>query len=252
MTDSNPTTQLPNVLVTGASRGLGQAIALAMATKGHKVVGTATSAEGAAKITTELAAISPSSCGKVLRQNEKESVDQLFTELKEEEATPLILIANAGITSDNLVLRMKEEEWRQVLDVNLTGNFNLTSVAIKPMVKARWGRIIFIGSVVGSIGNLGQANYAASKAGLIGFSKSLAREFASRNITSNLIAPGFIDTDMTAKLDDAIKEEMLRNIPLRRYGKPTEVAALASFLSSEDSSYITGQTLHINGGMFMD
>ena len=243
---------LPNVLVTGASRGLGQAIAIAMASKGHKVVGTATTKEGADKISKELAAISPKSCGKVLLQGEQESVQQLFTELAQEDAMPLILIANAGITADNLILRMKQEEWTRVLDVNLTGNFNLTATAVKPMVKARWGRIIFIGSVVGSIGNLGQANYAAAKAGLIGLCKSLAREFASRNITANLIAPGFIETDMTNKLDDRVKEELLRNIPMHRYGSPAEVAALTAFLASDTSAYITGQTLHINGGMFMN
>lgn len=245
------TEELPNVLVTGASRGLGQAIAIALARKGHKVVGTATSEQGAEKITQELNALATGSFGKMLKQDDATSVTKLFSELSEQGATPLILIANAGITADNLMLRMKDEEWQHVIDVNLTGNFHLTKHAIRPMVKARWGRIIFIGSVVGSIGNLGQANYAAAKAGLEGLSKSLAREFASRNVTSNLVAPGFIQTDMTDKLDDKIKEELMNNIPMHRYGSPAEVATLVSFIASNDSGYITGQTFHVNGGMHM-
>ena len=245
------TKELPNVLVTGASRGLGQAIANAMATKGHTVVGTATTAEGAAKITKELSSVSSTSFGKEFKQESEEATAKLFDDLAQREATPLVLIANAGITADNLILRMKSEEWLRVIDINLTGNFYLARAAIKAMVKARWGRIIIIGSVVGAQGNLGQANYAAAKAGLSGLAKSLAREFASRNITTNLIAPGFIETDMTNQLDEKIQKELLNTIPLNRYGKPEEVASLVSFIASEEASYITGQTLHINGGMYM-
>ena len=236
-----------NILVTGASRGLGKAIAENLAKQGHKVVGTATSAEGAAKISENISG----AMGMVLQQDKPESVAELFAALAEQDATPEILIANAGITQDNLMLRMKDEEWQKTLDVNLSGNFHLCKRAIKPMVKARWGRILLVGSVVGSTGNLGQANYAAAKAGLIGLGRSLAREFASRNISVNILAPGFIETDMTGELDEKIREELLKNIPMHRYGTPEEVAALVSFLVSEEAGYITGQVLHINGGMFM-
>ena len=248
----------PITLITGASRGLGKAIAEQLAQQGNTVIGTATTQEGADAITKHLSAISPQStqpiksCGKVLRQENEDSVTQLFKELAEQNSSPLVLVANAGITADNLILRMKAEEWQRVMDVNLTGSFLLCKHAVKAMIKARWGRIIFIGSVVGSIGNLGQANYSAAKAGLSGLCKSLAREFASRNITANLIAPGFIETDMTDQLDEKIKEQLLANIPLHRYGKPHEIAAAASFLASNGADYITGQTLHINGGMAMN
>ncbi len=242
----------PITLITGASRGLGKAIAEQLAQQGNTVIGTATTQEGADAITKHLSPISPQSCGKVLRQENEDSVTQLFKELAEQNSSPLVLVANAGITADNLILRMKAEEWQRVMDVNLTGSFLLCKHAVKAMIKARWGRIIFIGSVVGSIGNLGQANYSAAKAGLSGLCKSLAREFASRNITANLIAPGFIETDMTDQLDEKIKEQLLASIPLHRYGKPHEIAAAASFLASNGADYITGQTLHINGGMAMN
>ena len=250
-TTSSPNTS-PITLVTGASRGLGKAIAEQLAQQGNTVIGTATTQEGADAITKHLSSVSPQSYGKVLRQENEDSVTQLFKELAEQNSSPLVLVANAGITADNLILRMKAEEWQRVMDVNLTGSFLLCKHAVKAMIKARWGRIIFIGSVVGSIGNLGQANYSAAKAGLSGLCKSLAREFASRNITANLIAPGFIETDMTDQLDEKIKEQLLASIPLHRYGKPHEIAAAASFLASNGADYITGQTLHINGGMAMN
>ena len=249
---NSPSAAPPITLVTGASRGLGKAIAEQLAQQGNTVIGTATTQEGADAITKHLSAVSPQSYGKVLRQENEDSVTQLFKELAEQNSSPLVLVANAGITADNLILRMKAEEWQRVMDVNLTGSFLLCKHAVKAMIKARWGRIIFIGSVVGSIGNLGQANYSAAKAGLSGLCKSLAREFASRNITANLIAPGFIETDMTDQLDEKIKEQLLASIPLHRYGKPHEIAAAASFLASNGADYITGQTLHINGGMAMN
>lgn len=251
MKEQLPTGQEAPILVTGASRGLGQSIALNLAQKKNRIIGTATTQKGANELTKSLVKISPGSCGKVLQQEDEESVINLFKELTQEELLPLVLVANAGITSDNLMLRMKTEEWQRVLDINLKGAFLLCKNAVKYMIKAKWGRIILLGSVVGSIGNLGQVNYAAAKAGLLGLGKSMAREFASRNITVNIVSPGFIETDMTEQLDEKIKNNMLSNIPLGRYGRPDEVASLVSFLARDNSGYITGQTLHINGGINM-
>ena len=235
-------------LVTGASRGIGSAIATHLIEQGYRVIGTATSPQG-------LKAIDPKCIGKLLRLEEEASVLQLFGELKEEKLLPTILVANAGITADNLILRMKMEEWQKTLDVNLTGNFLLCQQSLKQMVREKWGRIVCVSSVVGFTGNPGQVNYAATKAGLSGFVKSLALEFSSRNITANIVAPGFIETDMTAaladRMDDRMREQLLQRIPLHRYGTAKEVAAGVGFLVSPEASYISGQVLHINGGMYM-
>lgn len=239
-------------LVTGASRGLGRAIAARFARDGFVVSGTATSAEGAARIAADLAKISSDNQGLVLDLAQVASIDKLGQMLKEQDQMPDVLVANAGITDDDLVLRMKTEQWQRVLDVNLTGTFLLCRLVLRAMMKQRWGRILLLGSVVGHTGNVGQANYAAAKAGLAALGRSLALEFASRTITVNTLAPGFIQTDMTANLDERMRNHMLAQIPLHRYGTVEEVAAAASFLVSDEASYITGQVLHINGGMYMN
>lgn len=231
-------------LVTGASRGIGSAIAAELIERGYRVIGTATSPQG-------LKAINSKCIPKLLRLEEETSILRLFSELKEENLLPTILVANAGVTADNLVLRMKMEEWRKTLDVNLTGSFLLCQQSLKQMVREKWGRIVCVGSVVGWTGNPGQVNYAATKAGLSGLVKSLALEFGSRNITANIVAPGFIETDMTNALDDRMKEKLLQRIALHRYGTAKEVAAGVGFLVSPEASYISGQVLHINGGMYM-
>jgi len=236
------------VLVTGASRGIGRAIAQELANKGYYVVGTATTDKGANAISDYLG---ENGQGFVLNIREPESSEQLIEALAAKQLAPQILINNAGITADNLLLRMSDEEWFDVIETNLTGVFKMTRACIKNMFRARWGRIINIASVVGVTGNSGQVNYTSTKAGLIGFSKSLAQEMASRNITVNVVAPGFIETDMTAVLPDMVKEELLKRIPMKRLGQPEDIAKTVAFLVSDDASYITGQTIHVNGGMYM-
>jgi 3-oxoacyl-[acyl-carrier protein] reductase len=237
-------------LVTGASRGIGLAVAEKLADQGFFVVGTATSEAGAAQISQQLGSRGR---GFKLQVQDQLSIDAVLAELASMDvAAPLVLVNNAGITRDNLMLRMSIEEWQAVIDTNLNGTFRVTKALLRNMVKARWGRIINVGSVVGRLGNPGQANYVASKAGLEGFTRSLALEVASRGITVNLLAPGFIETDMTAALTRDQQDAMLTRIPLGRMGKGTDIAAAAGFLSSDDGAYITGQTLHINGGMFLN
>ncbi len=236
-------------LVTGASRGIGAAIAAALAAAGATVVGTATSQGGADGIS---AALGSSGRGAVLNIADEESVQILIKDIQANEGAPLILVNNAGITRDNLLMRMKAEEWDDVLETNLTGTFRVSKACLRGMMKAKRGRMINIASVIGITGNAGQANYAASKAGLIGFSKSLAREIGSRNITVNVVAPGFIDTDMTKDLPAEQKTAMLSNIPLSRLGESQDIANAVLFLASSAGAYVTGETLHVNGGMLMD
>lgn len=235
-------------LVTGASRGIGAAIARALADAGATVVGTATSGKGAEGID---AALGDKGRGAVLDIASDESVQALFGSLTEREGVPAIVVNNAGITRDNLLLRMKDEDWDTVLATNLSGAYRVCKASLRGMMKARYGRIINIASVVGVMGNAGQANYAAAKAGLIGFSKSLAREVGSRNITVNVVAPGFIDTDMTRELPEQQREHLLGQIPLGRLGEAREIAHAVTFLASDAAAYVTGETLHVNGGMLM-
>ena len=238
-----------SALVTGASRGIGSAIAEKLADQGFFVIGTATTAAGAEQISKDLG---DRGCGLKLLVQDQHSVEAMVEELATlEVGSPLILVNNAAITRDNLMLRMSAEEWQDVVDTNLGGAFRVTKALLRNMVKARWGRIINVGSVVGRLGNPGQANYVASKAGLEGLTRSLALEVASRGITVNLLAPGLIETDMTAELTNEQRDAMLTRIPLGRMGQANDVAAAAAFLSSDDGAYITGQTLHINGGMFL-
>lgn len=239
------------ILVTGASRGIGRAIAGALAAEGHTVVGTATSQAGADAIAKDLKAHSPSSGGLALNLNDSSNLSSTLEAMVATYGSPDVLVNNAGITRDNLFLRIKPEELQAVIDTNLLSVMKLTQLAIKAMVKKRWGRIINIGSVVGSTGNPGQTNYAAAKAGLVGFANSLAQEIASRGITVNTVAPGFIDTDMTASLSESQRETILNKVPMKRLGQPHEIAHLVSFLASDKAKYITGQTLHVNGGMYM-
>ena len=239
-------------LVTGASRGIGRAVALMLAQKGAYVIGTATTAEGAAGITELFQEAHLEGQGVVLNVTDNANVEQLMTALSNQNKLPSILVNNAGITADNLLLRMEDDEWYRVIETNMNAVFRLSKACIKPMFRARWGRIISIGSVVGSSGNSGQSNDTAAKAGVVGFSKSLAQEMGSRNITVNVVAPGFIDTDMTAALPDMIKEEMLKRIPMKRLGKVEDIAEVVAFLASDSANYITGETIHVNGGMYMD
>jgi 3-oxoacyl-[acyl-carrier protein] reductase len=238
-------------LVTGASRGIGKAIATELGQHGAIVIGTATTESGAEAISAYLAELGMKGGGYQLDVASKDSVEQLLSALAVDFEMPLILVNNAGITKDNLLLRMKEEEWGDVINTNLTSLYRLCKACLKPMTKARWGRIISISSVVASSGNPGQTNYAASKAAIEGFSRSLAIEIGSRGITVNCIAPGFIDTDMTRALAEKQIETLLSHIPLSRFGKAEEVAAVAGFLASESGAYITGETIHVNGGMYM-
>jgi 3-oxoacyl-[acyl-carrier protein] reductase len=238
-------------LVTGASRGIGHAIALAVGGAGARVIGTATTAEGAAKFGAELAGRGYRGRGAVLDAGDPASIDALMAELETAGESPTILINNAAITRDTLLLRMKPEDWDAVITTNLTAVFRLCKACVRRMMKERRGRIVNLTSVVGLTGNAGQANYAAAKAGLIGFTKSLAKELASRNITVNAVAPGFIDTDMTRVLNEAQREALLAQIPMGRLGAPADIAAAVLFLVSPQASYITGETLHVNGGMFM-
>jgi 3-oxoacyl-[acyl-carrier protein] reductase len=236
-------------LVTGASRGIGAAIAERLSADGARVVGTATTEEGAARISAVLAA--RGGRGAVLDVSSSESIDALLADIEAREGSVAILCNNAGITRDTLLLRMKPDDWDAVIQTNLSSVYRLSKAVLRGMMKARKGRIVNITSVIGLIGNPGQANYAAAKAGILGFTKSLAREVGSRGITANAIAPGFIDTDMTRGLGDAQRAELTAQIPLGRLGQPADVAAAVSFLCSADGGYITGETLHVNGGMYM-
>lgn len=238
-------------VVTGASRGIGKAIALELGKRGAMVLGTATSDSGAERISGYLQEAGINGRGYCLDVASEASVEAFCSAAQETHGTIEILVNNAGITRDNLMLRMKSEEWSAVIETNLTSVFRMTRLLLRGMTKARWGRIINISSVVGSSGNAGQANYAAAKAGLEGFSRALALEIGSRGITVNCIAPGFIDTDMTRELTPEQTQSLLTRIPLGRYGQPEEIAAVAGFLASQEAGYITGETVHANGGMYM-
>jgi 3-oxoacyl-[acyl-carrier protein] reductase len=238
-------------LVTGASRGIGKAIALALGKQGAVVIGTATSTSGADAITKGLEAANVKGKGYALDVTDQASVDQLMNAVKEDAGSPTILVNNAGITKDNLLMRMKDEEWDAIINTNLSSVYRLSKACLRDMMKQRKGRIITISSVVGAAGNAGQTNYAAAKAGVIGFTKSLAREVGARGVTVNAVAPGFIDTDMTRSLPEAQREALLKEIPLQRLGQPEEIAAAVAFLASAQAAYITGETLHVNGGMYM-
>jgi len=234
-------------LVTGASRGIGRAIAEQLVADGFFVVGTATSEKGAAAIGEALGA---NGAGKVLNVTDKESVASTVKSINDEFGAPLVLVNNAGITRDNIMLRMKDDEWEDVINTNLNSLYRVSKACLKGMTKARWGRIINISSVVGTTGNAGQANYAAAKGGVEGFTRALARELGSRNITVNSVAPGFIQTDMTEALPEAQKDALLAGIPLARLGQPGEIASAVGWLASDGGGYVTGTTLHVNGGMF--
>ena len=237
--------------VTGASRGIGKAIAKSLAGDGYTVVGTATSDGGADEISSYLAEEKNSGRGMRLNVADQESVTTVVKAITEQFGSPLVLVNNAGITRDNILMRMKDEEWQDVIETNLSALYRVSKACLRGMTKARWGRIVNITSVVGSMGNIGQSNYAATKAGAEGFSRALARELGSRSVTVNCVAPGFIDTDMTRKLPEDQRDLLLYQIPLRRLGTPAEIAALVSFLCSDKGGYITGETVHINGGMYM-
>ncbi|AOE86321.1 3-oxoacyl-ACP reductase FabG [Pseudomonas sp. TCU-HL1] len=238
-------------LVTGASRGIGQAIALELGRQGAVVIGTATSASGAERITEYLKSNGIEGAGLVLDVSNDESVASALEQIQQHQGQPLILVNNAGITRDNLMLRMKDDEWFDVINTNLNSLYRLSKAVLRGMTKARWGRIINIGSVVGAMGNAGQTNYAAAKAGLEGFSRALAREVGSRAITVNAVAPGFIDTDMTRELPEAQRDALLTQIPLGRLGQAEEIAKVVGFLASDGAAYVTGATVPVNGGMYM-
>ena len=239
-------------LVTGASRGIGQAILLELGRRGATVIGTATSESGAAAIGAAIQAAGLKGEGRVLNVTDPAQVDGLIEDILKAHGSLDVLVNNAGITRDNLLMRMKDEEWDDIIATNLTSVFRLSRAVLRPMMKARRGRIISIASVVGVMGNAGQTNYGAAKAGMIGFSKSLAREFGSRNITVNCVAPGFIDTDMTRALPEAQRQALLQHIPLGRLGAAEDIAQAVAFLASDQAAYVTGTTLHVNGGMYMD
>ena len=238
-------------LVTGASRGIGAAIAETLGLAGYTVVGTATSQSGADTICERFKSSDINGAGMVLNVTDLESINSLLSAVIDRFGAPTILINNAGIAKDNLLLKMKEEEWLDVVNTNLTSVFRLSKACVRAMTKARWGRIVTISSVVGSMGNGGQSNYSATKAGVEGFSRALAKELGSRSITVNSVAPGFIETDMTKELPEANKASMLEQIPLARLGAPSEIAAVVKFLVSDAAGYITGETIHVNGGMYM-
>jgi 3-oxoacyl-[acyl-carrier protein] reductase len=238
----------PVALVTGASRGIGKAIAERLACDGFFVIGTATSDAGATAIAVYL---DEDGTGLKLDVANPESITEVMKTITDNYGAPIVLVNNAGITRDNLLMRMKDEEWDDIINTNLTSVFRMSKAVLRGMMKVKTGRIINISSVVGATGNAGQANYAASKAGMIGFTKSMAKEVGSRNITVNTVAPGFIDTDMTKELSDDIKNSLLSSIPLGRLGLADEIAHAVAFLASEGAAYITGETLHVNGGMFM-
>ena len=237
--------------VSGASRGIGKEIALELGRQGAVVVGTATSESGAENITNYLKENNIQGMGVAMNVTEQASIDAALKQVEEAYGAPTILVNNAGITRDNLLMRMKDEEWEAIMTTNLSSIYRLSKACLRAMMKARKGRIISIASVVGVSGNAGQTNYAAAKAGVIGFSKSLAREVGSRGITVNVVAPGFIDTDMTRALPDAQREALLAQIPLVRLGQPEEIAKAVGFLASPGAAYITGETIHVNGGMYM-
>ncbi|SHF54067.1 3-oxoacyl-[acyl-carrier-protein] reductase [Modicisalibacter ilicicola DSM 19980] len=246
------TTSEPRIaLITGATRGIGRAIAHELGRQGRIVVGTATSEQGAEKIDADLKAQGIEGAGRRLDVTDQSSVDALVSSIGEQFGAPTILVNNAGITRDNLLMRMKEDEWDSVLDTNLKSVYRVTKACVRGMTKARFGRIVSISSVVATMGNLGQTNYAAAKAGMEGFTRALAREVASRNITANAVAPGFIATDMTEGLPEEQQATLLGQIPLARLGRPEEIAAAVGFLTSDAASYITGETLQVNGGMNM-
>ncbi|MBX2857446.1 MAG: 3-oxoacyl-ACP reductase FabG [Cellvibrionaceae bacterium] len=238
-------------LVTGASRGIGAAIAEALAEAGATVVGTATSSEGAERITSRFAEKQFKGEGLALNVVDADNIAAVLKNIQERYGAPSVLINNAGITRDNLMMRMSDDEWLEVINTNLSAAFRMTKAVLRGMIKARWGRIVNISSVVGQMGNAGQANYAATKAGVAGFSRSLAKEVGSRNITVNSVAPGFIETDMTKVLQEDQKQQMLSAIPMARLGQPEEIAGVVKFLCSEAASYITGETIHVNGGLYM-
>lgn len=240
--------QAPCALVTGASRGIGRAIAQELMGQGMRVFGTSTSAEGADEISESLG----EGRGLVLRLQDSDSIESVRQHLEHQVGHIQVLVNNAGMTRDQLLLRQRDEDWAVVLDANLTGSMRVTRSFLKSMVKQRYGRIIHISSVVASTGNAGQTNYAAAKAGLEGFSRALALEVASRNITSNVVAPGFIETDMTNALNEEQREALLRSIPSGRLGQPKDIASTVAFLASPEASYITGQVLHVNGGMYLN
>ena len=235
-------------LITGASRGIGRAIAERLADDGFFVIGTATSDAGAESISAYLGG---NGKGMKLDVADSESVATVIKTINDDFGAPTVLVNNAGITRDNLLMRMKDDEWDDIINTNLTSVFRMSKAVLRGMMKVKTGRIINISSVVGSTGNAGQANYAAAKAGMIGFTKSMAKEVGSRNITVNTVAPGFIDTDMTRELNDDVKNALLSSIPLSRLGEAKEIAHAVAFLASAGASYITGETLHVNGGMFM-
>jgi 3-oxoacyl-[acyl-carrier protein] reductase len=239
-------------LVTGASRGIGRAIALELGRRGSFVIGTATTAAGAAAIGEAFAQAGVRGRGEALDVTDAARCEQLVDAIGKELGGVSILVNNAGITRDNLAMRLKDEDWQAVLDTNLTAVFRLCRLVMRPMMKAKYGRIVNVTSVVGSSGNAGQANYAAAKAGVAGMSRALARELGSRNITVNCVAPGFIDTDMTRALNEAQTSALVQNIPLGRFGQPDDVAAAVAFLASPQAGYVTGVTLHVNGGMYME
>ena len=238
-------------LISGASRGIGQAIALELGRLGATVIGTATSEKGAESISNYLKENGINGQGMMLNVTDQESIDGVIKQIESDFAAPSILVNNAGITRDNLLMRMKDDEWDSIINTNLTSVYRLTKACLRAMMKARKGRIVSIASVVGVTGNAGQTNYGAAKAGIIGFTKSLAREVGSRGITVNVVAPGFIDTDMTRALSEDQRNALLGSIPLARLGQPEEIAQAVGFLASPAASYITGETLNVNGGMYM-
>ncbi len=238
-------------LVTGATRGIGKAIALELGRQGAVVVGTATSDNGAAAIAEYLKNAGVSGTGLCLDVGSNESVEEVLKSIQDQFGAVTIIVNNAGITRDNIMLRMKEDEWDSVLNTNLKSVYRVVKGCLRGMTKARWGRIINVSSVVASMGNAGQANYAAAKSGMEGFSRALAREVASRNITVNCVAPGFIDTDMTSGLPEEHKDTLQKQIPMGRLGQPEEIAAVVGFLASDAGGYVTGDTIHVNGGMYM-
>ena len=239
------------VLVTGASRGIGAAIADTLGESGYTIIGTATTTSGADSISQRFVDKGILGAGMPLNVTDPDSISALLKSVVENFGAPTVLVNNAGITKDNILMRMKEDEWLDVINTNLNAVFRLSKACVRPMTKARWGRIVNISSVVGSMGNGGQSNYSATKAGVEGFSRALAKELGSRSITVNTVAPGFIDTDMTKDLPDANKEVLLGQIPLARLGAPEEIASVVKFLVSDAAGYITGETIHVNGGMYM-
>ena len=239
------------ILVTGATRGIGKSIACSLVCSDNYIVGTATSEQGAESITNYMKELKINGIGRVLDVTNGESVNNLISEISDSIGPQTILVNNAGITRDQLLMRMNEEDWDDVLETNLKSIYRLSKACLRGMMKNRWGRIINVGSVVGSMGNSGQSNYSASKSGMQGFSRALAREVGSRNITVNTVSPGFIETDMTSQLPEEGKKIMLEKIPLGRMGSPQEVACVVKFLASSSGDYITGETIHVNGGLYM-